>query len=519
MLKPQTPMSSFLRNPRSTKQQATVAETVTRCFGVRIEHHVLQVAVATATPEGPFRIEIDKVVCEHDGGWLSPEGSVGLADALETMVERHHMRRQPIAVSLDGDYCVTRVTIGTPAQVDQELEMLADRIPRYLQLGPGEKVTGAARMKVDATTDYAVKGVVNRSIIQLLYDAFRKADVEVMWIEPSLVGLARLIGQPSLWGEQPVLIADGTGKQWDVGIACSGRLLLDYRPATATNSLGLRDALDGHITRLKRFCHRHAYATANELNQMLICGDGEKPTEAIDVLGDRLGVTPIVFTVPDLPSIYKIEDSSRNADCVPAIATVFPLLIQTPATQIPDLLSQVRRAPDLSFSQKVIREYWPLAVACSIVLMSYLMVRTERKRHADTHMDRTELQTEIIASNVKFGVLGRRREHLSYFNRIESQAAEPDWGVMLTNATGSLPPTAKLNDFRLGPDGAIMMDGTVMDGALVYEVVNTLRQMPDVVQVALKGTTPLQDSQATRFLIRLETRRPRDVADPNETNP
>lgn len=501
---------------KTPNQESPIGETVSRCFGVRIEHHVLQVAVATLTPSGTYQIELDEVVCEHDGGWLSTDGSAGLIGALELMVDRHQMRRQPIAVSLDGDYCVTRVTIGSHENVDQELVRLADRIPRYLQLGPGEKVTGSARFKIDAKTDYAVNGVVSRSIIQLLYDAFRTADVEVMWIEPSLVGLARLIGHSTLYGDQPVLIADGTGRQWDVGIACAGRLLLDYRPATATSASGLRLALDGHIIRLKRFCHRHAHATAGELNQILICGDGDKPAEAIEILGDGLGVTPVVLSVPDLPEVYSIDETSRHSSCVPAVATVFPLLIRTPPIEIPDLLAQVRRAPDISLRQKLIREYWSVAVACLILVISYGLVSGERERHAEQHMDRSELQSEIIASNVKFGVLGRRREHLGYFQRIQSQVDQPDWVAMLTDVTGCLPPTAKLNDFRLGGDGSVLMDGSVMDASTVYELVNTLRQLPNVTQVALKGTTPQPDTQATRFLIRLATRRAAETPDPNQ---
>lgn len=494
-----------------------IGETVSRCFGVRIEHHVLQVAVATSTPSGRFHITLDEVACPHAGGWLSGDGSADLIAALETMVDRHQMRRQPIAVSLDGDYCVTRVTIGTHDHVDQELERLADRIPRYLQLGPGEKVTGSARHKIDATTDYAVNGVVNRSIIAMLYDAFRKADVEVMWIEPSLVGLARLVGQSPILGNQPVLIADGTGRQWVVGIAYAGRLLLDYRPATATSASGLRRALDGHITRLKRFCHRHAHATASELNQMLICGDSDKPDQAVELLGDGFGLAPTVLSVPDLPDLYTIDDAGRRSRFVPVVATVLPLLIRTPADQIPDLLSQVRRAPDISLRQKLVREYWPVAVACAVLLISYVLVSGERQRHADSHMDRDRLQSEIVASNVKFGDLGRRREYLGYFQRIRVQTTEPDWVAMLTDVTGCLPPTAKLNDIRLGSDGAILMDGTVMDASTVYELVNTLRQMPGVTQVALKGTTPQQDTQATRFVIRLATERAAEPIDPDQS--
>ena len=265
---------------RRTEQRSTHPGDVasTRCFGLRIESHLLQIAIATPIDDERFKITIDYLVCPVAEGWLTWDLRSHLIDALQTLVERHAMQRHPVAVSLDGDFCVTRVTIGATSEVDHELAQLADRIPRYLQLGPGEKVTGCTRRRIDASTDYAVTGVVNRSLIQLIYDALRSADIEVAWVEPSLVGIARLIGESDLWGDQPIMIADGTGKQWDVGIASAGRLLLDYRPASADSEQGLRDALDGHISRLKRFCHRHLKGVSGELTELLICGDAMRPT-------------------------------------------------------------------------------------------------------------------------------------------------------------------------------------------------------------------------------------------------
>ncbi|MGB7327429.1 MAG: hypothetical protein WBD31_21315 [Rubripirellula sp.] len=476
-----------------------------RCFGLRIESHSLQVAIATPIDDDRYEITIDSLACPEPDGWLNWNGRAALVEAFETLVDRHGMQRHPIAVSLDGDFCVTRVTIGTANEVDHELGMLANRIPRYLQLGPGEKVTGVARRKIDATTDYAVTGVVNRSLIQLIYDSLRNADIEVMWVEPSLVGIARLVGEPALWGDQPIMIADGTGKQWDVGIASSGRLLLDYRPASANSEQGLRDALDGHITRLKRFCHRHLRGVSGELKEMLICGDGKRPQLAVDAIGNDFDVEPKILQVPQLPNIFQISDDDRRSSCVPAVATVFPLLMRVQASDVPDLLVQVRRAPDLSWPQQAAKMLWPVAVASICLIASYGLVSKERRRHAGSKQGRLELQSQIVASNVKFSQLARKREHLNYFKMIKQQTTEPDWSQMLSNVTQSLPEMAKLNEFRIESGGQVLMDGTVAEENIVYEVVNTLRRLPSVTQVALKGTTLEQDSKSTRFAIRLTT--------------
>ena len=474
-----------------------------RCFGLRIESHLLQLAVATPLPNGKFQIAIDDIACPSGHGWLSAAGRPELLEALSALVDRHEMRRQPVAVSLDGDFCVTRVTMGTTEEVDIELSMQSDRVPRYLQLGPGEKVTGSARTKIAPTVDYAVTGVVNRSLIQLVYDALRDSDIDAIWVEPSLVSVARLVGEAKIGGDQPVMIADGTGNQWDVGIACSGRLLLDYRPASATTEEAFRNALDGHISRLKRFCHRHRGIVTGELSQLLICGFGDKPARAVSFLGDSLGVAPEVLNVPRLPELCDITEDDLQSRCVPAVATVLPLLTQVSPEEVPDLLEEVRRAPDSPLTTRLLATCWPIVAAVVILCVSYGLVSSER-HHRDATIDgRAEIESRIDATAVKFEELGEKRELVSHLNLISRRTSEPDWNELLGRVTQTLPDTAKLNQFQVDGGGQVQLDGTVLDEPLVYELLQELRRLSNIGQVALKSTTPDESIQGTRFVIQL----------------
>ncbi len=153
-----------------------------RCFGLRIENHLMQLAVATRMSDGHYQLEVDQIECSESIGWLTPAGTSLFTDALETLIDRHQMSDNRVAVSLDGHFCVTRVAMGTGQEVDNELQMQAARVPRYLQLGPGEKVTGCSRQRLADNTEYAITGVVNRSMIQLLYDALREVDINVTWV-------------------------------------------------------------------------------------------------------------------------------------------------------------------------------------------------------------------------------------------------------------------------------------------------------------------------------------------------
>ncbi len=354
------------------------AEANQRCFGLRIEKHLLQLAIANPLPGNRYRLEMDTISCEAADGWLSPATAIHLREALAFLAERHEIRRSRVAVSLDGDFCVTRVAMGTTEKVDEEQSLLEVRVPRYLQLGPGEKVTGNARKNIAPGIDYAVTGVVNRTLIQLIYEALRANDLNVTWVEPSLVSVARLLGQARVGGDHPVMIADGTGTQWDVGIACSGRLLLDYRPASATTSESLRDAVDGHISRLKRFCQRHMGIVSGELNQLLICGDEAKAKAAAELLADSISLQTEVLKVPDLPELYEIDDQICQSNSVPSVATVLPLLIGVTVADVPDLLAEVRRAPDLPLLSRMLRTGWPLIAASLVLAISYGLVSSQR---------------------------------------------------------------------------------------------------------------------------------------------
>ncbi|WP_149752904.1 PilN domain-containing protein [Rubripirellula obstinata] len=475
------------------------------CFGLRIESHVVQAAIALPLADGRRQLSFDEIVCPTESGWLTASGAAELESALETLVERHHMRRHRIAVSLDGDFCVTRVTMGTPDQVDHDLEMLGDRIPRYLQLGPGEKVTGNARGKIDNSMDHSVTGVVNRSLIQIIYDAFRSIDVDVAWVEPSLVSIARLAGQDKAFDERPVLIADGMGKQWDVGIACAGRLLLDYRPAAANNNEGFCKVLEGHYERLKRFCSRHRGVVTDELHDLLICGDEEKTQDVLQRLSHSSRVNTSRLQIPMLPNLYEVSPADQLTRNVPAVATVYPLLVGTKLEDVADLLEQVRRAPDLSLGQKVLKQCWPIAVAAVCLVISYGLVSSERRRHAGSDGGRAALQAEIIATSVKQSRISHDRQELDYLIRIANLTQEPRWDQMFDRITKMLPPSVKLNEFRVDSGSAILMEGTTVDETMIYELVNSLRHLPSVSQVALKGTTPNSEDQSTRFTVQLKT--------------
>ena len=88
---------------------------------------------------------------------------------------------------------------------------------------------------------------------------------------------------------------------------------------------------------------------------------------------------------------------------------------------------------------------------------------------------------------------------------MRDQTVEPNWHQLFERVTQSLPPTAKLNDFQVESGGVVLLNGSVIDESVVFELVNEFRRLPGVSQVALRGTTPDESTHGVRFMIRLMT--------------
>ena len=231
---------------------------------MHIGAHEVRMAKIERAADGSERLVLDRAVAVD----RRSRGFEWLSEAVEQLVARHHLRRIDLAVTFDGDYCVTRVTTGTPEEVDRGLQMLNTRVPRYLSLGPGEKITGGYRISLNKQRDYAVTGVANRRLVEGLQQILAENDLRPRSLEPTLVAVARIMRHlPGM--DAPVLLVDGSGTQWDVGIAHEGRLLLDYRPSGARQSDRFSSILAGHMARLHRFCERHRQMARSEFARPL----------------------------------------------------------------------------------------------------------------------------------------------------------------------------------------------------------------------------------------------------------
>ncbi|QDS91320.1 hypothetical protein FF011L_00490 [Roseimaritima multifibrata] len=488
-----------------------------RVFGLRIAENVLQLSVATQGSDGVYELEIDQVFNRGEAGWFQEEGAQQLREGLVELASKWEMRHQSVAVSLDGHFCVTRVAMGPSDRVDEETRSLNGRIQRYLSLGPGEKITGYARETLNPEVDYSVTAVGNRVLIQEIYQALRYADMSVTWVEPSLVSLARLVERGGMGDQQPILLADCSGDQWDIGIAYQGRLLLDYRPVAARSVEGLRNVLLGHVSRLRRFCDRHREVAAGNLEQLLVCGAPQMVSEAIATFRGQDELEVSVMQIPELPSLYRLNTQQTQDNKIAAVAAVLPLIDDAAEPLIADLLSQVRRDSDLSISAMVLRLLAPILVAAAILLPMWALVAKKRNALQDMNTMTQNVESQLDEAQVRMGQLMQNRALTNHLKQIDWMTQETPWHVLLNQITRCLPDSAKINELRWLSGNEILIDGALHDETMVFDIIGYLRRLPLIEEVALQSTSGDGSDGQIRFEIKIRTRMLNDTTPHSES--
>lgn len=519
MPQPSTPLNretSFAMKGEGAGLRKLKLGVANKQFAFRVEQDRVVLAIAethdlTTTVVPHIRIDHQSLELDQpdqkSSDWLDGEGNVRLQHAIQTLAVRHHIGSESVAVSLGGDYCVTRISTGTLEHVDQELEALASRIPRYLQLGPGEKLTGQVRETLQPGIDHSLTAVGNHNRLQALYQAFAACDVNVAWIEPSLVSIARLVGQLGIDEDTPILIADSFGRSWEVGISHQGRLLLDYRPAAAHDSATFAKAIDHHLARLRRFCLRHRGMDQSELSDLYVGGPSQKIAPVIEHFSTQrasdsnaLRATPL-----RLPATFlTVEvDPEIESDTIAGVAAILPLIQTSVQQQPPDLLQTIRQDAQQSKWTWMVLTWWPAVAAAMMLATIYLWVGGLQKEAEQKRQERCFVETQMRDTRVRMAALQSDRRWVEHLETINRKTISPPMSELVQQITQCLPSRSSLDSIRLEAEREILLSGKTREESEIYEIVNYLRRLPKISQVALLGTMIGSDQNESQFNIRL----------------
>ncbi len=459
-----------------------------RVCGVHIGGETVRLAILTTDEQGIRSLTLDAVDVSSGTDHLE-----SIEAAFKLLSERHAIRRWPLAVVLDGDYCVTRVTTGTPQEVERNLQRLAMRIPRYLSLGPGEKITGGYRHLINNKNEYAVTGVANRRVIESLQQSLRECGLTPTSIEPAMVAVARLLPKV-VSNDSPLLLADGSGTQWDVGIVQAGRLLLDYRPSAARESERFGETLCGHMSRLHRFCQRHRHLSGSGLGEVYIYGPANKVRTTAKTFENQSALTIQLLTVEALLPGWQLPDDAFDSCWVGAVAAARTFDSSNVELQVADLLTSVRVAKQKSFGHHLLWTVSPVLSVAAIILGLFFGVERYRDLENDFSKVSGTLRGELVNFRARSIAVNEFEERLKVFKAIDGKLERGEYAsLLLSQIPQCLPDATKLTRIQLSIDGTIRITGTTLSESIIFDVTSGLRNLPGIADVQLEGTNPRGD--------------------------
>lgn len=434
------------------------------------------------------------------------EGRLELAAALRQLAGQYRLTNMPVHVALSGDFCVTRVITGLSDEVRRELQDLEQRSGLYLSLGHGEKATASCITAIDARHQRAMLAVANDRILNSIIEAFHRAGLPVLAVEPALVSLCRLAGQLGADAQQPALVVRGDERGVEVGISLGGQLLLDYRPAARHAKEQAGDIIVSHLHRLERYCERYVRISGGQLKSVYVSGEPAliEMVERGVRAGPSLQVLPL--TPQSLDSRWRLMDEANSPEFAAAMGAA---LLGTPLNRDsdhPNLLQRQKMLGRRALLPALATTLWPAAAVLllSAVGLVGLQIKMMHARRLEAQLAALEPQ-QSEARMLRLTGLTHRQE-IAHLERIAERIHAPNWNQVATMISQCLPEDVWLDDLRVDDQGRIQLVGASFSEDGVFEFVRWLEQLPVIDHVALSGTRPtrLDVGPATQFDVRCD---------------
>lgn len=452
--------------------------------------------------DGPSEMIFDVAEMPEGGRRLGQ-----LEDAIEKLAKKHELWRARLAVTLDGDYCVTRVTTGTAVEVENELKQLESRTQRYLSLGPGEKVTGGYRQTFNQRSEYAVTGVANRMVLEHIRATLRQQNLTPVSLEPTMVAVSRLLTAERV-GESPVLLADGSGSQWDVGITHEGNLLLDYRPSATRQSDRFGDVLLGHLARLNRFCERHRQLDASTLENLYLLGPVEKVNGAQKII-ERSDAGIRVHTLSVQQFVEEtLDESIGNDPCwMGAFVALKTASTHTKEMKTANLLSSMRDIRKRSLRYHMACTLGVAATAASLLFMLQSRVEVQRNQIEEFGLWQVSAGDESLKLETIIAESADQESLVTALRGIEAELLHASVAPRLVQQLPKvLPDSVCLRRLKLASSGELNVVGTTLNDQVIYDVTRAIKSLPDIDDASLIGSDPINNGSIdqTEFEIAAE---------------
>ena len=462
-----------------------------RHIAIEIGLYELQLAVLEVSETGS-KIEIDRQKWRDDSAvpHHDPHEEAELAEALSQLASKWNLKSEQVHLCLSSDFCVTRSVTGKQDHVQSELEELEERKAIYLSLGTGQKNSVVAVRDIDAVHQHGLVAVVRSQTLDVICNASRRAKLSIQAVEPSAVGLCRLIGLLEEDSDEPVLVLNLSENWVDVCLTYQGHLYLAYRPAIGSKSNRIVPTILRHLVRLKRYCFRYSLLTSGQLNRVYVTGRSEavahvvqelSKTDSLQVVSASSGIEKILqCSIPE-----ELQDES--AAVVGTAITNHPNL--DVATLSPNLHNELYEHEKNSWSKLAKKYSVHIAVAATIAFLLQTMLWHKRAKLEEL---RVANSTQIEAQDVLFRLdtkLSTKKREIKQLEQLTESLASPSSAQVLTWFSQCLPPTMVLDSFVVESTGQVVLLGRTASEKDIYEFITTLKRLPIVGHARLRSTS------------------------------
>lgn len=464
----------------------------------RTDLHLLLVDETSGTPV----LRARHVTWAQDDMSLDSEhGQAALTRALCELAVSEQITGAQVKVTLNSDFCLTRVLMGENEEVRREVKSLDDRSSLYLSLGAGENTFAVCTQALDARHQQAFVTIANKQMVNAIRHALTTAGFGIELLEHSLVSLARALGILQLDAEEPVLVLEINRRGVELGISYHGQLMLDYRPGGTATKEHVAQTVIRHLERLQRYCNKRFPFASGKLTRIYLCGNPDDVQLACQQFAEQDRLQAAILDTQELLTRCGLPLSNEaQTNFTPSIGVLAhgsqPDLVPTP--------NLMGRSPsELTGTPwgALIRTAWPVAAALVLLAGVYSATVLEQMRCNWLESEFASLDATRKRLNELQMQINLVRQETDQLSSIVEQVRPLQWHRLLVTISETLPEGVWLERLSVDAEGAVRLIGPSQSEDGIFELVRLLKEVPQLNNVALESTQPIQFNSipATRF--------------------
>jgi Tfp pilus assembly protein PilN len=154
----------------------------------------------------------------------------------------------------------------------------------------------------------------------------------------------------------------------------------------------------------------------------------------------------------------------------------------------PDLMAPMRLLQREPLGPALVRYGWPLVAAAVVTLFVQGLAWWEQSRVDSLQADAEKARSASEQITVEQRELGLVEAKIRYWKVIDAARTHPRWHEFLASLGECLPEGMWLENIKVDREGKVLLTGPTYTEDAVYTLVEKLKQVPLLANVALEGT-------------------------------